>query len=79
LLTLADRLHDETLHITQEHMANMVSVRRSSITDAVQTLREAGLVETGRGIITILDRERMEAQACECYAVIKEAIETFTT
>jgi CRP-like cAMP-binding protein len=79
LLTLADRLHDEELHITQEHMANMVGVRRASITDAVEGLREAGLVETERGTISILDRARMEAQACECYAIIKEAIQTFTT
>ena len=79
LLTLVDRLHGETLHITQEHMANMVAVRRASITDAMQSLREAGLVESGRGTITILDRARMEAQTCECYAIIKEAIETFTT
>jgi CRP-like cAMP-binding protein len=79
LLTLADRLHSEDLYITHEHMANMVGARRASITDAVEVLREAALVETERGMITILDRTRMESQACECYAVIKKAIKTFTT
>lgn len=79
LLTLADRLHVDELHVTHEHIAQMVSVRRASITDAVRTLREAGLVEPGRGTITILDRGKMESQACECYAVIKKAIETFTS
>jgi CRP-like cAMP-binding protein len=78
LLTLADRLHSEELHVTQEHMSNMVGVRRASITDAVRALSEAGLIDTGRGAVSILDRRKMEAQACECYAVIKEAIETFT-
>ncbi|HEX8127848.1 MAG TPA: Crp/Fnr family transcriptional regulator [Pyrinomonadaceae bacterium] len=79
LLTLADRLHGEELHVTQEHMAHMVGVRRAGITEAVGTLRQAGLIESGRATLTILDRKKMEAQACECYAIIKEAIETFTT
>ncbi|HZH29574.1 MAG TPA: Crp/Fnr family transcriptional regulator [Pyrinomonadaceae bacterium] len=79
LLTLSDRSHSEELHITQEHMANMLGVRRASITDAVEALRESGLVGSGRGSVMILDRARMEAQACECYAVIREAIETFTS
>jgi CRP-like cAMP-binding protein len=79
LLTLADRLHEEELHVTHDHMANMVGVRRASITDAVEILRKAGVIESGRGKVTILDREKMEAQACECYAIIKEAIATFAS
>ena len=79
LLTLADRLHADELHVTQEHIAQMVGVRRASVTDVMEVLREAGLIETGRGTVTILDRARMEAQTCECYAIIKEAIETFTS
>jgi CRP-like cAMP-binding protein len=79
LLTLADRLHSEELLITQDHISDMVGVRRAGITDAMRTLREAGLIESGRGTVTILDRPKMEAQACECYAIIKEAIATFAT
>jgi CRP-like cAMP-binding protein len=79
LLTLADRLHAEELSVTQEHMAHMVGVRRASVTDAVEALRGAGVIETERGTVTILDRGRMQAQACECYAVIKEAVETFAS
>lgn len=79
VLTLADRLHADELHVTHEHVANMVGVRRAGITNAIGILREAGLVEAGRGAITILDRPKMEAQACECYAIIREAIETFSS
>lgn len=78
LLTLADRLHSEQLHVTQEHMSNMVGVRRASITNAVETLRADNLIESARGSITILDRAKMEAHACECYGVIREAIKTFS-
>jgi len=79
LLTLADRLHSDELLVTHDHMADMVGVRRAGITEAVGTLREAGMIEAGRGTVTILDRRKMEAQTCECYAVIKEAIETFAS
>jgi CRP-like cAMP-binding protein len=79
LLTLADRLHSEELLVTHEHMAAMVGVRRAGITDAAGILREAGLIESVRGTVTILDRAQMEAQACECYAIIREAIETFSS
>jgi CRP-like cAMP-binding protein len=79
LLTLADRLHAEELHVTHEHMSGMVGVRRAGITDAVGTLREAGLIKSERGMVTILDRAKMEAQACECYVIIREAIKTFAS
>jgi CRP-like cAMP-binding protein len=79
LLTFADRLHSDELLITHDHIADMVGVRRAGITDAMGILREAGVLESGRGVVTILDRARMEAQACECYAVIKEAIENFAS
>jgi CRP-like cAMP-binding protein len=77
LLTLADRLHGEELHVTHEHMADMVGVRRASITDALAALRAEGLIETGRVSVTIVDRGKMEAKACECYGIIKNAVENF--
>ncbi len=79
LLTLADRLHSEELHVTHDHIAHMVGVRRAGITDAMGNLREAGFVDAARGTVAILNRAKMEAQACECYAVIKTAIETFSS
>ncbi len=75
LLTFADRLHGEELHVTHEHMADMMGVRRASITDALAALRAEGLIETGRVTVTIVDRRRMEEKACECYGIIKGAIE----
>jgi CRP-like cAMP-binding protein len=77
LLTLADRLHGEELHVTHEHIADMLGVRRASITDTLAALRAEGLIETGRGTVTIVDRPRMEEKACECYGIIKDAIENF--
>lgn len=42
------------------------------VTEAAGKLQEAGLIEYNRGHITVLDRKRLEAQACACYAVVKK-------
>ena len=78
LLIFADRLHSRELHITQEHMADLLGVRRAGVTDAAGGLRDMGLIEYSRGSITIINRAGLEEKACECYQVIKEAIEVFT-
>lgn len=78
LLVFADRVHNEELHITQEHMAYLLGVRRAGVTEAAGGLRDMGLIEYWRGSITILNRAGLEDKACECYQIIKEAIEVFT-
>jgi CRP-like cAMP-binding protein len=78
LLTFADRLHGEELRLTQEHMADILGVRRATITEEAVALREAGLIEYVRGSITIENRAGLEDRACECYQVIKESVEVFT-
>lgn len=72
LLSL-DRLSSNELHITQEMIAHMLGVRRAGVTEAVARLQGAGLVERRRGQIIVRDRTGLEARACECYGVIKEA------
>ncbi len=71
LLLNLDRLPSNKLIMTQEMIANTLGVRRESITEAAGKLQQAGLIEYHRGHITILDREGLEAMACECYAVVK--------
>ena len=57
--------------MTQELIANMLGVRREGVTGAAGKLQAAGLITYSRGKITVLDRVRLEANACECYAVVK--------
>jgi Mn-dependent DtxR family transcriptional regulator len=66
-----DRLPSNELIMTQELIANMLGVRREGVTEAAGKLQAAGLIEYSRGRITVLDRRKLEALVCECYAVVK--------
>src|SRR5262245_53102131 len=71
LLFARDRLDMDTLPITQEALAQMLGTDRTSITRTARKLREAGLLDYGRGQDTIRDRERLELASCECYRIVK--------
>ena len=71
ILSCLDRLPSNEMTITQELIADMLGVRRESVTEAAGQLQKAGLIHYSRGHITVLDRPRLEARACECYAVVK--------
>jgi CRP-like cAMP-binding protein len=71
LLLSLDRLDSNELIMTQELIANMLGVRREGVTAAAGKLQQAGLIRYSRGRIEVLDRRALEAQSCECYAVVK--------
>jgi CRP-like cAMP-binding protein len=72
LLLSLDRLRGNELVMTQELIANMLGVRREGVTEAAGKLQDEGLIRYSRGRITVLDRPRLEARVCECYAVVKK-------
>lgn len=72
LLMMYDRVHTENLRLTQEFVAVMLGVRRPTVTLIMKDLQAAGLVETRRGSIHILDTAGVKATSCECYATVKE-------
>ena len=71
LLLSLDRLPDNQVTMTQELIANMLGVRREGVTEAAGNLQRLGVIKYSRGIITVLDRPKLEQLCCECYAVVK--------
>jgi CRP-like cAMP-binding protein len=69
LVMAHDRVGQDEFPLTQEFVAMMLGVARPTVTIVAGTLQKAGLIRYRRGIVTILDRERLEAAACECYRV----------
>jgi CRP-like cAMP-binding protein len=70
LLTSADRMESESLNLTQEFLAQMLGVQRSTVTVAAGDLQRAGLIGYSRGKIHILDRPKLIKTACECYQIV---------
>lgn len=67
----ADRIGSNVLPLTQEFLAQMLGCRRSSVTSAMSQLRKAGVLRPEHGRVRILDRNRLEDRACECYSVMR--------
>lgn len=72
LLMSSDGIASNNIGLTQEYLATMLGVRRAGVTEAALELQGEGLIRYGRGNIEILNREALEARACECYRVVKE-------
>lgn len=71
LLLALDRSSAVELSMTQEGVANLLGVRREGVTAAALKLQHAGVIRYQRGHIVVLDRDRLERCACECYASAK--------
>jgi CRP-like cAMP-binding protein len=70
LLTSADRMESESLNLTQEFLAQMLGVQRSTVTVAAGELQRAGMIGYSRGKIHIMDRAALTEVACECYNIV---------
>ncbi|UUA74688.1 Crp/Fnr family transcriptional regulator [Cellvibrio sp. QJXJ] len=74
LLTL-DRITSGEFVLTQELVANMLGVRRESVTAAAASLQGNGCISYRRGHISVLNRKSLEGYACECYAVVRKEMQ----
>ena len=79
LLMYRDRIGSVEFYLTHEFMANMLGVRRASVSNVAKGLQDEGLVDYHRGQFRILDREGLEARTCECYPVVKEEFDSLYT
>jgi CRP-like cAMP-binding protein len=75
LLTSHDQAEHDAFELTQEYLADMLSVRRSTVTVVANSLQQAGLIHYRRGAIRVLDRPGLEATACECYRIVRDGYE----
>jgi CRP-like cAMP-binding protein len=69
LLMLHDRLRTRNLTVTHEFLAVMLGVHRPSITIALGMLKDASLISTNRGVITIADRTGLRRMANGSYGI----------
>jgi CRP-like cAMP-binding protein len=77
LLIAHDRVEGDTIELTQEFIAHMLGMPRTGVTAAAVELQDAGVIRYRHGRITILNRKRLEAESCECYRIVRDAIGQF--
>jgi CRP-like cAMP-binding protein len=70
LLQSADRAASDTVALTQEFLAEMLGVRRTSVTEVASKVQSAGAITYSRGVIKILDRPALLRMSCECYETL---------
>jgi CRP-like cAMP-binding protein len=75
LLMCHDQAEGASFELTQEYLAEMLGVRRSTVTVTAGSLQREGLIHYRRGAITVLDRRGLEATACECYQIVRDTYE----
>jgi CRP-like cAMP-binding protein len=71
ILRTRDLVESDKLNLTQEFLAQMLGVRRTSVTLAARHLQAVGFIKYRRGQIEILDRDGLEEAACECYEAVR--------
>jgi len=71
LLSCHDRIDSSTVALTQEFLADMLGVQRTTVTVVARALQAAGLIRYRRGMVDILDRDGLEAISCECYGAAR--------
>jgi Mn-dependent DtxR family transcriptional regulator len=71
LLRARDLAGTDNLQFTQEFLAEMLGVKRTSVTLHARTLQQAGMIKYSRGHIQIIDVEALQETVCECYGTVK--------
>jgi hypothetical protein len=66
LLHAQDRTGD-CIELTQQALAGLLGVQRTTVNAVLQAVEQDGLISTGRGVIRVIDREGLMRRSCECY------------
>lgn len=75
LLHARDRYERDRMPLTQEFLAQMLGVRRTTVTLTANALQKAGLIGYRRGALEIINREALEAMSCDCYRAVRRNVE----
>jgi CRP-like cAMP-binding protein len=79
LLVSQYKTNRNELELTQDFIAQMLGIHRPGVTLAAINLKEAGLIDYRRGLVSIVDKEGLEELACECYETLKQDYQSILT
>jgi CRP-like cAMP-binding protein len=71
LLMTHHRMHEQDFSLSHERLAVMLGMQRPTVSVVAARLQKLGLIRYTHGHVTVLDREGLEAAACECYPIVR--------
>ena len=71
ILSCRDRIDSNSVALTQEFLADMLGVQRTTVTAVARAMQASGLIQYRRGVVDITDRAGLEAISCECYGAVR--------
>lgn len=71
MLMTHDRVRENHFCMTHSFLADMLGVRRAGVSQAAMVLQRKGLIAYARGQVTVINREGLLAEACGCYATLR--------
>jgi hypothetical protein len=77
LTIMCERSGERHLKVTQEFLAHMLGVQRTSIGMIANSLQRTGAIRYARGRVEIIDLDRLRASACDCYSIVKDEYAKF--
>jgi Crp-like helix-turn-helix domain len=75
LLQAHDCVDGDAIPLTQDFLAQMLGVRRTTVTFAARLLQSTGVIRYRRGLIQVVDRAALKDMSCECYAMVRHNID----
>ena len=78
LLICCDRARKSHFEMAQEFVSQMLGSTRSTVSIAAGILKAKGLIDYHRGAIEVLNLQGLETEACECYRVVREHLESIS-
>lgn len=74
---MCERSGNKNLSLTQEFLAHMLGVQRTTIGQIAASLQAEGIISYRRGRVEIIDFERLQQSACECYWIVKDELASY--
>lgn len=72
MLVTHDRVRGQEFYLTHEYLADLLGSKRPSVSIVAAGFQKEGVLQYSRGYVKILNRARLEADSCECYANIRQ-------
>lgn len=77
LSVMCERSGNRHIRVTQEFLAHMLGVQRTSIGLIATALQRSGSIRYSRGRVEIIDLDALRSRACDCYRLVQEECRQF--